>query len=184
MRFIVRVARSLGGASALLVALSSTALAGNFAEVTFRSDAEVPPVAGVEQEIRFSLLQHGVTPVTSGDVTVSGTLESSGEQVTAVATSLGGGEWVATIEFPVSGAWMLGVAHSELQTSPPVAWSVGAAEAATATSATTPAYGGGALLVGVLLAAIAALYTVQRSTRARRARGAKPVDGTASRSVA
>ena len=184
MRFIVRVARSLGGASALLVALSSTALAGNFAEVTFRSDAEAPPVAGVEEEIRFSLLQHGVTPVTSGDVTVSGTLESSGEQVTAVATSVGGGEWVATVEFPVSGAWLLGVSHSELQTSPPVAWSVGAAEAAATAPASAPAYVGVALLVGVVLAAIASVYAVQRSTRARQTRGAKPADGTASRSVA
>ena len=181
MRFIVRPARGFSGASVLLVALSATALAGNFAEVTFRSDAEAPPVAGVEQEIRFSLLQHGVTPVTSGDVTVSGTLESSGERVAAAATSVGGGEWVASVLFPVSGDWMLGVSHSELQTSPPVTWSVGAAESTAAASpATTPGYVAVALLVGVVLAAIASVYAVRRGAR----RGAKPVDGSASRSAA
>ncbi len=59
---------------ASLVALSaSAAAAGNYAEVGYTDGMDTPPTAGEEREIRFTLLQHGVTPVDHGQVQVTAT---------------------------------------------------------------------------------------------------------------
>jgi hypothetical protein len=151
MRIIRRLALAAAALLALTTAAAGIALAGNFAEVAFVDGSDAPPVAGQAREIRFSLLQHGVTPVTFGDVELTATLPGSGETISAPATSLGGGEWVATVTFPVEGDWQVRVAHSVFDTSPPSALAVGPAAAAAAATTTQQPW------TFVLLAAIVAI---------------------------
>jgi hypothetical protein len=107
--------------------MAGAAAAGNYAEVGYTEGMDAPPTAGEEREIRFSLLQHGVTPVNFGQVTLTATM-SGVEPVVVQASSLGGGAWAASLTFPTAGDWQLRVTHSELETPPSVAVSV--AEAA------------------------------------------------------
>ena len=107
----------------LLATAAGAVAAGNYAEVGYTDGMEAPPTAGEEREIRFSLLQHGVTPVDHGQVTLTATIPGS-TPVTVEATSLDGGDWVATMTFPIAGDWQLRVLHSEFQTPPAVAVSV------------------------------------------------------------
>jgi len=113
----------------LLATAVGAVAAGNYAEVGYTDGMEAPPTAGEEREIRFTLLQHGVTPVDHGQVTISATIPGSAP-VTAEATSLGGGTWAVTMTFPTAGDWQLRVLHSEFETPPAMAVSV--AEAAVA----------------------------------------------------
>jgi hypothetical protein len=105
-------------------------VAGNFAEVTYIDGGGDPPVAGEEREIRFSLLQHGVTPIDDGQVGLTLINADSGERLTVAATSLGDGLWTATVTFPTGGNWQVGVTHEWFETSVPIAIEVIPAEAA------------------------------------------------------
>lgn len=117
----------IGLAAATLVALvaltGGAALAGNYAEVEITAGMDEPPAAGEERELRFSLLQHGVTPVDHGQVLVTATLPGA-ESVTVPATSLGDGAWTATLTLPSSGEWRLRVTHSVFETPDAVAFPV------------------------------------------------------------
>ena len=113
--------------AALLATAAGAVAAGNYAEVGYTDGMEAPPIAGEERAIRFSLLQHGVTPVDHGQVTITATTPGSAP-VTVEATSLGGGDWAATVTFATAGDWQLRVLHSEFETPPAMAVSV--AEAA------------------------------------------------------
>ena len=161
----MRLSRTLSLAAATVslatLALAGTALAGGWAEVAM-SDATTPPVAGETQEIRFVLMQHGVTPVAFGQATLTASLPGTDETVTAPAQALGDGEWSATITFPVAGAWELTVSHSELATTDVLDLSVAAGSPAGAAAAVSGSSAGSQVpaflaVAGIALIAILAL---------------------------
>ena len=127
MPHVNRFAHALGAASLLVALTAGAAAAGNYADVGFIDGMSEPPTAGEEREIRFSLLQHGVTPVDHGQVVLTATLPGA-ESLTFEATPLGDGEWIATILVPTAGDWQLRVTHSEFET--PAAVAMPVAEAA------------------------------------------------------
>ena len=162
MRHIARVGGAgLAAATALLVLLTGTALAGNYGEVTIIDGADGPPTAGEEREIRFSLLQHGVAPIDDGRVDVTLTHPGTGEQVTVQAMPQGNGIWAATVRFSVEGEWRIGVTHQWFETSPPITLAVGPSEAA----AWLPA----ALALGVFAVVAAAVVAGMLAARGRSA---------------
>lgn len=110
-------------ATGLLSLPAGAVAAGNYAEVGYTDGMAAPPTAGEDREIRFSLLQHGITPVDHGEVTLTATSPGVAP-VTVVATSLGNGAWVATVTFPSAGDWQLRVTHSEFETPPAIKVSV------------------------------------------------------------
>ena len=119
MRLLRRLA-TVGTAVAVLTALMTTvALAGGWAEVVMEDGSAGPPIAGEEREIRFTLLQHGVTAVDFGEVQLKATNAETGEVISVPATNHGGGSWSAIVTFPVDGEWQIGIAHNDLETSPP-----------------------------------------------------------------
>lgn len=154
MRHRTRLALAIATATILSLAAGVVA-AGSDADVGFTDGMDAPPTAGEEREIGFTLLQHGVTPVDFGEVTLTATAEGT-DPVAVEATSLGDGRWVASMTFPAAGEWRLRVTHSELETSQAVAVSV--AEAAFTWPASLlpmAAIGGAAILLLVGAAAMA-----------------------------
>lgn len=137
MRSIRRLALGAATLTALLGLVAGTALAGNFAEVTMLDSADDPPRAGESRDIEFRLLQHGVTPVTFGDVQLTATLPGSDDEIVVPATSLGDGRWTATVTFPAEGQWQVRVTHSVFETSAPTTLQVAAGTAASATGGAT-----------------------------------------------
>jgi len=125
MRHLTRVGTGLATLAALLVLITGTALAGGWAEVVMTSTSEDPPVAGEADEIQFTLLQHGVTAVDFGEVELTAIHPETGDELTAPATSLGGGRWSASLTFPVAGSWRIAVRHTDLETSEPMTLTVG-----------------------------------------------------------
>ena len=130
MRRLTRIGAAIAGMAALLTLVTGTALAGGWAEATILTGSEDPPVAGEEREIRFSLLQHGVTAVDDGNVSLTATHPETGERIVVDATSLGGGRWSATVAFPTDGTWEIAITHDSLLTSGPMDLAVGSAPAA------------------------------------------------------
>lgn len=173
MRHFIRVAATLAALVALAGLTTTTVLAGNFAEVAITTgSAGDPPVAGEDREYRFVLLQHGVTPINDGTVEVQAWLPSSGDRITVTATSLGDGEWAATLAFPIEGDWQLRVMHSQFETSPAtvVAVSPGGAMAWMPQVAS---------MAGLGLAAAALLLIARRLGGRRSASAASPIGGAA-----
>ena len=127
MADVKRFARALAAASFLVTLTAGAAAAGNYADVGFIDGMSEPPIAGEEREIRFSLLQHGVTPVDHGQVVLTATLPGA-DPLIFEAAPLGDGEWLATILVPTAGDWQLRVTHSEFET--PAAVQMPVAEAA------------------------------------------------------
>jgi hypothetical protein len=172
----MRLLRTLSlGAATLAVAtlaFAGTALAGGWAEVSM-SDATTPPVAGETQEIRFVLMQHGVTPVAFGQASVTAVLPGTDETVTVPAQALGDGEWSATITFPRAGAWELTVSHSELATTDVLGLSVAAGSSAGAAAAATGS-GAGSQIPAFLAVAGIALITILALAITRGRRPATP----------
>ena len=115
MSHVNRLVRAIAAASIIVVLTAGAAAAGGYADVGFIDGMSEPPTAGEEREIRFSLLQHGVTPVNDGRVVLTATLPGA-ESVNFEATPLGDGEWVATVVIPSAGDWQLRVTHSEFET--------------------------------------------------------------------
>ena len=113
------------GLATLMVLATGTVLAGGWAEVTMVEGSGDPPIAGEEREIRFQLLQHGVTAVDFGDVELNAVDPATGQAITVAATNRGGGIWSALVTFPVDGTWQISVAHSDLLTSEPTTLAVG-----------------------------------------------------------
>ena len=120
MRRLTRIGAGIAGMAVLLTLVTGTALGGGWAEATIVTDSEDPPVAGDEREIRFSLLQHGVTAVDDGDVSLTATHPESGQRIVVGATSLGGGRWSAPVAFPTGGTWEIAITHDSLLTSGPI----------------------------------------------------------------
>jgi hypothetical protein len=126
----VRIALSLAIAGVILAMTAASAAAGNYAETSIVDGAGTPPTAGEERELRLLLLQHGVTPVDHGAVQLTATLPGSGERITVPATSIGDGEWIATVTFPTAGDWQLRIVHSVFETPPAAAFAVAEPSAA------------------------------------------------------
>lgn len=117
MRPMLRLITALVATAALLAALASTALAGNYAEVLYTDPDDAEVVAGAEREIRFMLLQHGITAIEDGAVHLTATLPGS-DPIEVEATSHGGGIWSAVVTFPTAGDWQLRVTHATFETPP------------------------------------------------------------------
>ena len=116
MRRLIRVAAALTAIGLMASFTTTSVLAGNWAETSIIDGADSPPTAGEAREVRFTLMQHGVTPVDFGKVEVAATLPGTDERISVPATHLGAGEWTATVTFPVEGDWQLRIEHSVLET--------------------------------------------------------------------
>jgi hypothetical protein len=125
MRLLSRVGAGLATLAALFALITGTALAGGWAEVVMVDVPQDPPVAGETGEVEFSLLQHGITPVDFGEVTLTAIHPDTGEELSVPATNHGDGLWSATVAFPVAGSWRIGVEHNDLETSAPTTLTVG-----------------------------------------------------------
>jgi hypothetical protein len=132
MRHLVRVGGGVATIGMLLTLMAGTALAGGYAEVTFVDGTGEPSTAGEEREIRFSVLQHGVTAVDWGGVNLVAVNPDSGESVTVPATNQPGGRWSAVVTFPSGGEWQLTVTHTDLATPGPIGLTVAPSAAAMA----------------------------------------------------
>jgi hypothetical protein len=124
MRFLRRLTTVAAAVAALTALMTTVALAGGWAEVVMEDGPEGPPIAGEEREIRFTLLQHGVSAVDFGEVQLTATSGETGGAISVPATNHGGGSWSAIVTFPVEGDWQIGVAHNDLETSPPTTLAV------------------------------------------------------------
>lgn len=155
MRRIIRTTLSLAVLAALAAVMVSAVAAGNYAETSIVNGADTPPTAGEERELRLLLLQHGVTPVDHGSVELIASLPGTDEAISVVATSVGGGEWLATVTFPTAGDWQLRILHSDFETPPASAFAVGPSPAAT----WLPATGS---IAAVLLVALALIVAARR----------------------
>lgn len=153
----MRLARRLGVCLALTTALvglgAGAVLAGNYAEVTM-IDVGEPPTVGEEREIRFSLMQHGITPVESGTVTLTAWQPGSDERLEVEATHSGGGEWTATVTFPADGEWQWRVTHSIFETPPASTIAIAPASAVALAPMAIAALVTVAVAIGVLLAGL------------------------------
>ena len=176
----IRLASVLG--LLLAVALSAPAFAGGWAQAQL--DAGTPPgTEGGTTEIGFTLLQHGVTPVDWGTVTVTAVNAATGEAVTATARSDGGDHWTASLAFPSTGEWTITILHDQLEVSPknlPLTASVAAPGAGGAAASTAAEASTGIViaLVGfIVLVVVAGGGLLFFSTR-RRDTGSAPAAGT------
>lgn len=104
----------LGGAL-LALAIAVPAAAGGWASVV--DDEALPPDDSGTTLIRFTLLQHGETPVDWGALSVVAVHEESGLRVTGTASpeSATPGDWVAAFQLPEAGGWVLEIAHQDLE---------------------------------------------------------------------
>jgi YtkA-like len=153
MRHLSRIGAALAGLAALLLLVTGTALAGNFGEVTILEGGDGPPTAGEEREIRFVLLQHGVTPIEDGRVDVTLTNGETGDELVVQAVHQGDGIYAASVVFPAAGDWQVHVTHQWFATSAPTALAVSPAETAAWLPAAL-AIGGFAAAILVVLGAI------------------------------
>ena len=95
--------------------IGGPAAAGGWAEI--RVAATDAPVAGQVAEIRFTVWQHGRTPVSWPTASVELRNTATGELIRAAAAPRGGrGHYVATVTFPSSGTYELKVRLRELGT--------------------------------------------------------------------
>jgi hypothetical protein len=111
-----------GIALAILLALTFTvpAFAGGWAIVNL-DEWPANVVAGEEFEIGFTVLQHGVTPVTGITPIISGTLTGTKESVQVMAKEEGEpGHYVASLKFPKAGEWSWRIDSFGEQVMPPL----------------------------------------------------------------
>lgn len=86
------------------LAVTGGVVAGGWAEATL-DEAVPPPTAGEPFEIRFTLYQHGVTPVNTGNVVVLATAPDGRQLSFSADRSAGEAHWTATVTLPDAGAW-------------------------------------------------------------------------------
>ena len=99
-------------AVAATLILSSTALAGGWANAIMDDPPPDPPSAGEPFTIGFTLLQHGVTAVNDPAPVVNLRNPATGEVLSVTATQEGeSGHWVATVTIPSDGVWRYEVTH-------------------------------------------------------------------------
>jgi YtkA-like protein len=162
MRQFFRLALSLAVMTALAALTAGSVAAGNYAETSIVDGADTPPTAGEERELRVLLLQHGVTPVDHGSVDLTAWLPATDEHITVPATSVGDGEWLATVTFPTAGDWQVRIVHSVFETPAAMAMAVEPAP----TMAVLPAAGA---IAAMLLLALVLIVTARRLAGGRAA---------------
>jgi hypothetical protein len=155
MRRLTRMTISLALLAALAAVSAATVAAGGSATTTITGGGDAPPTAGEERELRVLLLQHGVTPVEFGSVDLIASLPGTDDSITVPATSIGDGEWVATVTFPTAGDWQLRIVHSQLATPAATSFAVAPPTA----TAWIPAAGA---ITAVLLFAVALIVVARR----------------------
>ena len=155
MRRLIRTTLALAMLGALWTLTAATVAAGNYAETSIVDGADTPPTAGEQRELRLLLLQHGVTPVDHGTVELTAWLPGTDERISVVATSVGGGEWVANVTFPVAGDWQMRILHSVFETPEASAFAV----SPSSTAAWLPATGS---IAALLLAALGLVIAARR----------------------
>lgn len=102
---IRRLAAALA-AVALLFTLAVPVLAGGWAEIVADAQTVEPPVEGKPLEVRFRVLQHGMTPAPWETATVHFTEISTGKTLDVVATNDGeDGHFTAAATLPEAGYW-------------------------------------------------------------------------------
>jgi len=92
-----------------VLVLATVASAGGWAEATLDAPVE-PPSAGEPFDVSFTLYQHGVTPVNSGNAVVVATGPDGRELSFAAHRSGGEAHWTATVTLPAAGAWQWAIA--------------------------------------------------------------------------
>jgi hypothetical protein len=109
-----RFASALLAGSVLALLAALPAAAGGWASVV---EDEVLPANDGAAAVRFRLLQHGVTPVDSGKLSVTAVHEGSGERVTGSASPQPGapGSWIASFQLPSAGSWIIEFRHPDLE---------------------------------------------------------------------
>ncbi len=167
MRRLIRTALALTLLAALGAVMAASVAAGNYAETSIVDGADTPPTAGEERELRFLLLQHGVTPVNEGDVRLTASLPGTDETISVPAASVGNGEWVVTVTFPTAGDWQLRVLHSVFETPEASAFAVAPAAGMTWVPVT-------GAIGGMLLLAVALLLGARRIGGRRTAAADEP----------
>lgn len=129
------------------LAFAATASAGGWATASLDAPVE-PPIAGQPFDVGFTLYQHGVTPVNSGNAVVVAT-GPDGQRLSFTAHRSGGqAHWTAGVTLPNEGAWQWAITlPNQLEVEP---GSLGTLEvaAASSVSALQPA------LLGLLLVAL------------------------------
>lgn len=111
-----------GIALTLLLALMFTVpvLAGGWATVTL-DEYPTDMVAGEAFKIGFTVLQHGVTPVTGITPIITGTLTGAKESISVMAKEEGEpGHYVASLNFPKAGEWSWKIDSFGEQKMPPL----------------------------------------------------------------
>jgi hypothetical protein len=124
MRRLIRTTLAMALLGSLAAIAAGGVAAGNYAETSIVGGGDPPPTAGEERELRLLLLQHGVTPVNAGKVHFTAWLPGTDEEISVPATSVGKGEWTATVTFPAAGDWQMRVLHSVFETPPPTTFAV------------------------------------------------------------
>jgi hypothetical protein len=123
-------------ALSILLALTFTvpAFAGGWATLTL-DEYPTNVVAGESFQIGFTILQHGVTPVTGITPTISGKLTGGKESISVMAVEEGeDGHYVASLNFPKAGEWSWKIDSFGVQVMPDLS----VAEPALAQTATEP----------------------------------------------
>jgi hypothetical protein len=103
------------GGTLLALAIALPAAAGGWASVV--DDEALPPDGGGTTLIRFTLLQHGQTPVDWGELSVVAVHEETGRRVDGTASPETGtaGGWVAAFRLPEAGSWVIEIGHQDLE---------------------------------------------------------------------
>jgi hypothetical protein len=155
MRRLIRFTLTLALLTILGAFTAATVAAGNYAETSIVDGADTPPTAGEQRELHLLLLQHGVAPVNHGTVELTAWLPGTDERISVMATSVGGGEWVANVTFPTAGDWQMRILHSVFDTPEASAFAV----APSSTAAWLPAAGS---MAALLLVAVALIVVARR----------------------
>ena len=154
-------------ALAAALTFAGAAMAGGWASATLDTGNPPTPNAGEKTTIGFTLLQHGVTPISWEQVTLIGSNAETGDSVVAEAAPQGKtGHYVVEVTFPSAGSWTWRLETSELimghSTFPALTVAQGPGAAAPAAGSPTAATSGGIdpvlAMAGLVLAFLAGAF--------------------------
>jgi hypothetical protein len=162
---MVRRIAALPLALAAALVLSASALAGGMAIANLDSTPTEPRV-GEATTLGFTVLQHGVTPVTDG-VGIVARNDATGEKITGTVRHEGKpGHYIATLTFPSAGTWSWEITTEGLLMQskfPPLTVLPAAAAPAPSAPAGMPVQAiGGALALAVIVLGAAYLFLRRR----------------------
>lgn len=170
------------GGTLLALAMALPAAAGGWASVV--DDEALPPDDDGTTLIRFTLLQHGQTPVDRGELSVFAVHEETGRRVAGTAsreTATAGG-WVAAFRLPEAGSWVVEIGHQDLEVTASGPIRISAAPLPGAPTGNAPVSGGATaagwlglvlMLLSVAVPAAAALALAARRRQAMATRASR-----------